>query len=277
MSDTRAFEMTLEIAVPPDVVWHALTSAEDLVRWFPLDAEITPGKGGKWFVSWDGHWPWRTDIEIWEPNRHLRLVDRAGRPYDAEGKTQVGVEPMEIAIDWYLEGKGGTTTLRLVHSGFGRGGAWDDEYDGISLGWLIELNGLKHYLERHRGKSRRLAWNRTVISAPPSAVWARLTSADGIVRDSSVMSLQPGDRYATTLSTGDRIEGKVVAIMPGRGFQVTVDGWNDALYRLWIDRAGSETALNSWLSTYDVPEAVVKEFDARMRREIDRIATVAAA
>ena len=139
--DTRAFDITIEVAVSPDAVWQALTDPQDLVRWFPLEAEITPGAGGRWMISWEGQWPWATEIEIWEPNRHLRLLDRNARPYDAEGKTQLAVEPMPIAIDWYLEARGGSTRLRLVHSGFGRGAGWDDEFEGVSLGWLLTRFG----------------------------------------------------------------------------------------------------------------------------------------
>jgi uncharacterized protein YndB with AHSA1/START domain len=276
MSDTRAFEMTIEIAVPPDAVWQALTSAEELVRWFPTEASVTPGKGGKWMISWDGNWPWTTEIEIWEPGHHLRLVDRKGRPYDVHGKAiNESVAPLPIAIDWYLEGKGGSTSLRLVHSGFGRGGAWDDEYEGVSVGWPLELHGLKHYLEHHRGERRQVAWNRVAVPVAPDVLWPRLAGPDGIVRD-TLLTLKAGDRYETTLSTGDRIEGEVVMTIGNRGLQVTVDGWNGALYRLWVDRVGDQSAVNSWLSAYGVPERLVKDFNARMRAEIDRAAAFAA-
>jgi uncharacterized protein YndB with AHSA1/START domain len=277
MSDTRAFDMTIEIAVPPDIVWHALTTADELVNWFPTQATITPGKGGKWMVSWDGNWPWSTEIEIWEPGRHLRLADRNARPYDVEGRTvNQSVTPLPIAIDWYLEGKGGSTSLRLVHSGFGRGGAWDDEYDGVSTGWPLELYGLKHYLERHRGEQRQVAWSRIAVPVAPQVVWPRLVGPNGIVHDSKVLTLRPGDRYETTLATGDRIAGTVVLMMGDRGFQVTVDGWNGALYRLWIDRVGSESAVNSWLSAWQVAERLVQDFNARMRTEVDRVAAAVA-
>ncbi len=230
MTDTRAFEMTIEIAVPAGAVWQALTTAEELVRWFPTRAEITPGAGGRWMVSWDGNWPWNTNIEIWEPNRHLRLRDQVGRPYDVEGKTiNQSVAPLPIAIDWYIEGRGGSTSLRLVHSGFGRGGAWDDEFEGVSLGWQLELNGLKHYLERHRGTDRRIAWIRKVVAASPASIYSRLIGPDGILRE---RALRPGERYTTTLSTGHDISGTVVASVPDRGVQLTVDAWNDGLFRI---------------------------------------------
>jgi uncharacterized protein YndB with AHSA1/START domain len=278
MTDTRAFDMTIELAVSPDAVWQALTNATEVTRWFASHAEIVPGEGGKWMVSWDGNWPWSTTIEIWEPHRHLRLVDRTARPYDAEGKAVLtSVAPMPIAIDWYLEGKSGSTTLRLVHSGFGRGGAWDDEYEGVSLGWLLELNGLKHYLEHHRGEERRVAWSRTVIPAPVDTLWNRLTGPDGILRDAAVLALPAGERHSTLLSTGDRIDGTVIANVPGRGLQVTADGWNNSLYRLWIDRVGDKAAVNSWLSTYGRPAGFAEEFNDRMRAELNRLAAAAAA
>jgi uncharacterized protein YndB with AHSA1/START domain len=277
MNDVRAFEMTIEIAVSPDALWQAITDPDDLVRWFATEADVTPAAGGQWIVSWDGKWPWNTSIEIWEPQRHLRLLDRQSRPYDAHGQAALeSVAPMPVAIDWHVEGHGGTTVLRLVHSGFGRGGAWDDEFAGVSVGWHMELNALKHYLERHRGEARQVAWTRAVAPASPAAVWRRLTGADGLLPAGS-LSLNPGDPYDLTLSTGDRLEGTVVNVVPGRGLQVRVAAWNDALYRLWIDCVGDESAINSWLTTYGMPAAFASAFDARMRAEIDRVAAAAVA
>jgi uncharacterized protein YndB with AHSA1/START domain len=45
-------EKEIEIAVPIEEVWKALTDANELARWFPLEARVTPGLGGKIFVSW---------------------------------------------------------------------------------------------------------------------------------------------------------------------------------------------------------------------------------
>ena len=273
MSDTRAFEMTIDIAVPADAVWQAIATGEELVRWFPTEADIKPGQGGRWLVSWSGDWTWGMDIEIWEPNRHLGLVDREGRPYDVEGKAvDQSVAPLPIALDWYIEAKGGSTTLRLVHSGFGRGAAWDDEFEGISGGWPMELHSLKHYLERHRGGTRRVSWIRKVVSSPPAAVFSRLIGSDGIFHAPGV---RPGDRFKTTLSTGDPIEGTIVLVMPNRGVQMTVDGWNAGLFRVWVDKVGADAAVSVWLSTYGVDERIVAEYEGRMRAAVDRIVAAA--
>ena len=42
---TRAFRMSLDLDASPDEVWRALTEAEELVRWFPPDARVTPDVG----------------------------------------------------------------------------------------------------------------------------------------------------------------------------------------------------------------------------------------
>ena len=142
---------------------------------------------------------------------------------------------------------------------------------------IFENEAIRGPARALRGSGRRVVWNRTVVPGTPQSVLPRLIGADGIVRDPSWLSRKPGDRYSMTLSTGDRLEGTVLAVIPGRGVQVTVDGWNDGLYRLWLDRVGGESAVNSWLSVYGMPESFVKDFDARMRREIDRVAATVAA
>ena len=164
---TRAFEMSLDLAASPDEVWRALTVAEELVRWFPVDAKVTPGAGGSMVWSWGDNWDWTTRIDAWDPGRLLRLVQEDARPYDAEGRpvAEGQAAPARIAIEFTLESHRGQTRLRLVHSGFGSGAAWDDEVEGITEGWQAELASLRHYLERHRGRNRqfRIAWLSTSL------------------------------------------------------------------------------------------------------------------
>ena len=122
----RAFRMALDIEASPEDVWRALTQAEELVRWFPLDARVTPGEGGSMLWSWGKGWDWETRIDTWEPGRRLRLVQEDARPYDAEGNMLAAAqaEPACIAIEFTLETHQGKTRLRMVHSGFGQGAAW---------------------------------------------------------------------------------------------------------------------------------------------------------
>ena len=232
---SRAFETTLTIDAAAEIVWEALTDPRQIVQWFALNAEVSPGAGGRWMVDWDGQWPWKTEIEAWEPGRRLSLLIEPADLYDADGKAISDVTGRELVIDWYLEGKGGTNDLRLVHSGFGRDASWDDEFDGVSLGWQLELNSLKHYVEHHRGGERRIAWARAVLPMSQPAVWERLVAPEGLLSGWNVQELKPGASYERTLSTGDCLVGTVVLAIPGRAVQVTSRGFGNGLFRVSTD------------------------------------------
>ena len=49
---TRSIEKAVTIDAAPDAVWKALTDAEEITRWFAPDARVTPGQGGKVWLSW---------------------------------------------------------------------------------------------------------------------------------------------------------------------------------------------------------------------------------
>src|SRR5436189_5816676 len=123
---TRTVRKEVRIKAPASAVWKALTDAEELVRWFPLDARVKPGVGGGIWVSWGPGMEGDGKISIWEPGRHLQQ----------ESKSMTG-EP--LTLDYYIETEGGETVVRLVHSGFGEGAAWDDEYDSIDAGWGLYM------------------------------------------------------------------------------------------------------------------------------------------
>ena len=179
----RAFEMALDIAATPDEVWRALTQAEELVRWFPMEARVTPGVGGTMLWNWGEGQDWESRIDVWEPGRRLRLVQDDARPYDTQGRPlPAGLsEPARIAMEFTLETHRGKTRLRLVHSGFGEGAAWDAEIEGISEGWQAELRSLRHYLERHRGQDRYPGRAMLSTSMPREAAWDRLLGPDGFL------------------------------------------------------------------------------------------------
>lgn len=194
----KKFEKEIEIDATADDVWRALTDAEELKRWFPLDARVTPGVGGALWLSWGEGSDWETPIEVWEPSKHLRTVDTT------PGKD--GAPPPRVAVDYIIESRGGKTVLRIVHSGFAAD-MWDDEFDTLSSGWASFQANLKHYLERHRGQSRTLAFVRhPPVELPRPEVFRRTVAALGI---ESIDALRVGDRYSMTTRGGDRFAGVV--------------------------------------------------------------------
>ena len=226
---TRAFRMALDIDAPVEAVWRALTDAEELVRWFPTGAHVTPGIGGTMRWSWGEGWDWETRIDAWEPGRLLRLVQEEARPYDSEGRmlSPGDAETSRLAIELTLEPVQGTTRVRMVHSGFGEGAAWDDELEGITEGWQAELRSLRHYLERHPGSDRlmKLAWRTTTLSRVEA--WARLVGPGGF----TVTPADAGEGHAFALDVpgGPRFTGMVQLHLPRQTIAGTVrelgDGW----------------------------------------------------
>ena len=121
-SPTRGHEHTLEIEATQEEVWKAITEAEELVRWFPLGAETKPGPDGEILYRW-GELVGRCRILAWDPPRHLKTgwmeAPEAGQTPVFPTGTTPETARAQVVVDWFLEGHGGKTQLRLVHSGFG--------------------------------------------------------------------------------------------------------------------------------------------------------------
>ncbi len=265
---TRSFSMSIDINATPDDVWRALTDAGELMRWFPLQARVTPGKGGSVFWGWDEHWAWESQIDEWEPGKRLRLVEN--RPaFDVNGEPLAGPS-RQLAMEFTLETQAGQTRLRIVHSGFGDGAGWDDELDSVSAGWQFELRGLRHYLEHHKGRDRQHAAAHHVTSLATDDVWKRLFSPAAFVVTEG--NLTAGDRVGIRAATGDQISGTVAWHNAGHDLFVTVDDLNNGVLRLSTWRAGGKTGVQVWMTTYDAHHAArVREFGARAQQLIERV------
>lgn len=269
---TRAFSMALEIDAPADAVWRALTDAQELARWFPNSARVTPGVGGTMVWSWDKMWDWTTRIDAWEPGRLLRLVQEEARPYDIQGRMLPPgeAEPARIAIEFTLETHQGRTRLRLVHSGFGHGGAWDDEVEGITEGWQAELRSLRHYLERHPGRDRtfKVAWVST--REPRELAWARLLGPGGFAL--SPAEPEAGQPYEVVAPGGERLSGTVVLNLPRQTVAGTVRELDDGWFRLLTWAApGGETGVWVGFATYGPDDGRVSAFAEHAQEALERL------
>jgi uncharacterized protein YndB with AHSA1/START domain len=181
MSEEKKVEAEITIDADAETVWRALTEGEELKRWFPLDARVTPGEGGAIWFSFGEGMDWESPISLWEPNRHLRTSDPA---------------PSKAAIDYYIEAKGGQTVVRIVQTGFGAD-AWDDELDTLNSGWRTFLATLRNYLEQHRGKPRTVAYFRhPVVALERREAFPRMLEALG------VPLVAAGERFSGPLFTG---------------------------------------------------------------------------
>lgn len=263
--DRTPFDMEIEIQAPRDAVWAALADARELTNWFAPEARIDAREGGEVEWTWEGLHSWPQRIEVFEPG--TRLLTRYDSGVD-DGKG--GKKP--LFIDFRLTGDGGSTTLRLVHSGFGPDSGFDREYDGISRGWPVELNSLRLYLERHAGEQRRFAWVTRSLDGgqQPAAAWDRLLSADGFHCDAGIDALAEGAPFSFVTADGDRFEGTALCCQH-REFSGMVDNLGSAFLRIAVENCGGSWMVWLWLATYDRPAEEVSALTQRWEKMVDRL------
>lgn len=274
--EKRKIEKTIEIAAPVRDVWQALTEAEELKQWFPLDAEVNPGLGGQIRLTWGDKFVWVFRIDAWVTEKHLKLVYdhqtdfMAGDAKEREQASMISEKSDELAIDYYLEAHSGKTRLRLVHSGFGKGANWDEEYDSVRRGWNSELMGLKHYLENHLDKERQVVWLRIPYDENEKQFWEKLMGPAGLLHLESLDELKVGDAF-TIAATGETFHGQILYYDPPLDFVGTVADLNDALLRVWIEPGMGIREANVWLSAYDIRQSQVDEFERRWTEKLDEL------
>jgi len=271
MSKSREIKTRIEIEADIEAVWKSLTDAEELMRWFPLDARSRPEPGGNIWYSWGPPYEGESQIEIWDPPHHLRLRDQwAGSSPDGPLREIEPGVPARVAMDYTLETEGGKTVLRLVHSGFGAGADWDDEFEGTRRGWDQELLSLKHYLEHHAGQHRRPVWARVKVELSREEAWSRLTGSDGL----NIPPLKQGDSFDLTTSGGEQLKGRVLLYRHGEDFVAAVENWNDAFLRFSVEkysRPRAHTEPNLWLSTYGLMNSQVMAFQISWTKMLTRL------
>lgn len=255
------------LAAPPDVVWKAITDPVELVRWFPLHASVAPGAGGRIVLGWGPGLEGVCRIERWEPPHHLRTSWLEGFHVEGLGSA----ERARLAVDWTLETRGGNTVLRLVHSGFGRGPGWDEEFDGTHRGWTFELDSLQHYLAYHRGRDRRAFWVRCRPNVPVEEAWRRLLGRDGLCREGSAGGLRAGDRFAFATAGDDALEGTIRLHAPPEEIAGVVDNLGRALFRAGVENCAGGRQAHVWFGTWGRPEAEVAALESRCRAMLERL------
>lgn len=264
----RVAEIVKHLQAPVDAVWKALTDADELTRWFPLDARVKPGVGGSMFCSWRNEYQFDSPITIWEPNTHLRVL---WGPADAP-------EAQLFGVDYFLHAQDdGTTVLRLVHFGFGTGPAWDGMYDGVSRGWGHMMFTLDNYLARHRGTPRNAVYlSRKIENGDKHAALRKLFSKEGLFEDASLLNAKPGERFRARLTTGEEISGTVRRATPGVYFEALVESLNNATLAIQTDpsKGGDGDSLAFTLSTYGLDPARFAAMEKQWTAAVERAAKV---
>ena len=147
----RKHELKIEVAATPAELWKVLSTAQGIQSWFAPIARVEPGVGGGITAGWGPGMEFTREIEVWEPEYHLR----AGR------------------TDYYIEAKGATTILRLVQSGFGDDAKFDAEFESTGTAWPVFMTMLKRCAEVGVDCCTN-AWTFRFLDIPPTEAWHRL-------------------------------------------------------------------------------------------------------
>jgi uncharacterized protein YndB with AHSA1/START domain len=247
-------EMSIELSATPEQVWRAISEGEELSKWFAPEVRVTHQPEPRMFVSWGEGMSVEQPIDIFESPKRMRV--------------RVGVDRY---VDWSID-SGAKTTLRMVHSGFGADA--DEEYDSTMRGWRIFILNLKHYLERHAGRTCVQRPFALRVEADRTEVWRHIVSARGLDRDGTLAALAPGASYSLTTAPGRTLSGVVQILEPARDLALTISDLDDSLLRVSLEHAPDGTMVYGVVIAFGDAvaraDALAKDVEAALRGALER-------
>lgn len=248
---TRSQQHEIEIDASPEAVWRAITDADELARWFAEEARVTPGEGGKIWISWGGGQDGTSLIEVWEPGKKLRMALQ-NDPDKCGPVTEHITTPLQSPmIDEYtIETRNGRTVLRLVSSGIPDSSDWEAYYDGTNRGWDMFFIGLRHYLEKHQGKARNNIIFMQPIQETIEDAWNRITGPEGLDSQSAIATAKEGERFHVKTSMGDELAGEVIMNIPPKTLVATIETFDNALLSMTFEEMQGMSFMYLTLATF---------------------------
>jgi len=202
-------ECSVEIEATTEEVWEAITVGRQLDGWWiGAPNEVEPRLGGKVRQNFGGAISEST-ITAFDPPHHFK---DEGTPGD---------DGVVHALEFMIEGRSGTTTVRFVHSGF-LGDDWESEYDALSEGDPMYLHQLAEYVRYFRGRPVSIVEHFQPGITERDAAMSILRDAIGLGEASAV-----GDAVRVEPASLGPVEG-TVDYLSGSMVGLRTD---DALYR----------------------------------------------
>jgi uncharacterized protein YndB with AHSA1/START domain len=144
----RGYAHRVDIAGEVRATWLALTDAAHLRIWCAPDAQIRPRAGGLFRASVDRVTEMEAHIDVFEPERRLRLIYL---PSPALPATESA-----IVADFIVEPgppPAGGVIVRLLGMGVPDGRDWDVPFKRMKVGWAAAMARLKVYVETQMGST----------------------------------------------------------------------------------------------------------------------------
>jgi uncharacterized protein YndB with AHSA1/START domain len=136
----RGYAHRVDIVADAGLVWRALTEPVQLVRWCSPAAVIAARQGGLFRASVDRVTEFEAQIDVFEPERRLRLL------YLPSSKLPRAATVM--VDDFILDRVRGGTIVRLLGSGVPGAPEWDTQYWRLRTSWQQAMTRLKVFVEK---------------------------------------------------------------------------------------------------------------------------------
>ena len=136
----RGYAHRIDILADASQVWRALTDAEQLTRWCSPAANIRARQGGLFRASVDRVTEFEAHIDVFEPERRLRLMYLPSNELPRADTVMVD--------DFILDRVPGGTIVRLLGSGVPATPEWDTQYWRLRTSWQQAMTRLKVFVEK---------------------------------------------------------------------------------------------------------------------------------
>jgi len=207
--------------------------------WWMGENELEPRLGGALRTTLPG-FTMESTVTTWEPPHRFATTS----PEAPDGRL------MTFAFE--IEGRGGSTVLRFVHSGFLPGDDWEQEYEALKIGDPAYVAKLVEYVEHFRGRQAVpiSLWGPQVSR---ERAWAEFHKALGLAGDPAVG--QPAQFRAEGLPD---LDGEIDYLSPDFIGLRTTDGMYRFIHGMGtiaighhifepVDRAATEQAWQAWI------------------------------
>ena len=246
----RKIDLSVEVHGTVEEVWDTIATGPGITSWF-IPHEIDEHEGGKVVMDFGSDFGKHTaTVTVWDPPHRVVFTS---------------IDEGPLAYEWLVEARdGGTCIVRLVNSGFGEGGEWDNEFAGMSEGWPMFLENLRLQLTHFRGQRARAIIPTVMTTGSKDAAFERMCTALGVRTD-----LEAGERFETAAPDAPPMAGTVATVIrrpgntayhllldapvPGTAF-VTAEGMGDQvgcstyLYLYGPDAQDLEDVWSPWLT-----------------------------
>jgi len=136
----RGYAHRVDVLADAKAVWQALTDPTQLARWCSPNAVIRASPGGLFRASVDRVTEFEAQIDVFEPERRLRLLYLPSSVLPRADTVMVD--------DFILDRVAGGTIVRLLGSGVSASPEWDTQYWRLRTSWPQALTRLKVFVEK---------------------------------------------------------------------------------------------------------------------------------